>query len=125
MGCMYTAQGEFLCRPNVEKYEDSPVEEFANNYDCYGVKVSKASDCDTCGKVKKVYQEAKKTFDARSIEACKNPKGSWSQTCDKGSVNKHGVYSTKCTGKISTNLNLTTCPKGTMWNNLGKLKCDQ
>jgi hypothetical protein len=132
---MYTAQGEFLCRPNVEKYGD--VEYYANpTVDCYGVKVNAATDCDTCGKVKSVLTSANKPFDAKTITQCKTPGGTWrdpmknnTASCRYPGVRSDGYIEAQCKkdnfqwtdGK--TGLDLTTCVSGKLKNADGVLQC--
>lgn len=141
MVCMYTAQGEFLCRPNVEKYEEpmeeyyeEPMEEYANNaVKCYGINVNSASDCDTCGKVKNVITGEGKPFNAKNVTQCKAPGGSWKPTCRYGVVEKNGKFQAECKnvggkwparGTPKSSIDLLSCSSGKLKNINGVLQCE-
>lgn len=108
MVCIYTAQGEFVCK-EIEKFEEddgsfgvvenpyaSPQSQTIEQYvNCYDVK---GESCNTCYDVKNVYDKAGKKFNPKTIEQCRNPdpKGSWKKNCRWGTVSQNGIYSPQC-----------------------------
>jgi hypothetical protein len=134
---MYTAQGEFLCRPNVEKYGD--VEYYANPTMCGGVQVNSASDCDTCGKLQAVVKKANLPFDPKKFPLCSKPDGNWKDSCRSAAVNStgttpaqfsaeckvDGVYPPRNSTTQKPTIDLISCASGRINNDNGKLVCEQ
>lgn len=120
MVCIYTAQGEFVCK-ELENFQESPesfgvvnnpyddndtknsIEQYINCYDVQG------ESCSTCYDVKRVYDKANKRLDPKKIEQCRNPdpKGNWKKNCRWGTVGQNGIYTPQCkiNGKWPPNRN--------------------
>jgi hypothetical protein len=135
---MYTAQGEFLCRPNVEhfgppQYMCGNVRVESKDKCCYGIPVSSQNECNTCGKIKTLFDSRGKQFKAKNIKQC-IPVGSWKGTCayplfdNDGFTFKAGCFNINglpAQNTQNTSTNLTLCNSQSYSNIGGQLKCDR
>jgi hypothetical protein len=141
MVCIYTAQGEFVCK-EVEKFQEEEdnedtsssfgvvenpytnqtMEQYVN---CYGIE---GESCNTCYDVKRVHDNAGKKFNPKTIDQCRNPdpKGEWKKNCRWGTVRQDGVYTPQCKidnkwprngNENRSEINLYNCVSGKLYYN--------